>query len=70
MRQRITALLLCLVILLTLIPTGVSAAKTPLSITAQPKNGYAAEGETARASVTAEGDGLEYQWYVKTAGGI
>ncbi len=69
MRQRITALLLCLVILLTLIPTGVSAAKTPLSITAQPKNGYAAEGETARASVTAEGDGLEYQWFVKTAGG-
>lgn len=68
MRQRITALLLCLVILLTLIPTGASAAKTPLSITAQPKNGYAAEGETARASVTAEGDGLEYQWYVKTAG--
>ena len=69
MRQRITALLLCLVILLTLIPTGVSAAKTPLSITAQPQNGYAAEGETARASVTAEGDGLEYQWFVKTAGG-
>lgn len=68
MRQKITALLLCLVILLTLIPTGASAAKTPLSITAQPKNGYAAEGETARASVTAEGDGLEYQWYVKTAG--
>ena len=69
MRQRISALLLCLVILLTLIPTGASAAKTPLSITAQPKNGYAAEGETARVSVTAEGDGLEYQWYVKTAGG-
>ena len=69
MRQRITALLLCLVILLTLIPTGVSAAETPLSITAQPQNGYAAEGETARASVTAEGDGLEYQWFVKTAGG-
>jgi uncharacterized cupredoxin-like copper-binding protein len=40
----------------------------PVKITAQPKNVTVASGESAKVSVTASGDGLTYQWYVKNAG--
>jgi predicted DNA binding CopG/RHH family protein len=36
-------------------------------ITAQPKTAYAKMGETAKATVKAEGDGLTYQWYIRNA---
>ena len=39
------------------------------TITAQPKTAtYAALGATAKATVKATGDGLKYQWYVKSNG--
>lgn len=66
-KKKITALLLCLILILTVIPVSTSAAQT-LAITKQPENAYAFDGKTARTSVTAQGDDLQYQWYVKTAG--
>ena len=66
-KLRFTAFLLCLILILTMVPTSVSAAQT-LTITKQPTNGYASEGESAKTSITAQGDELSYQWYVKTAG--
>ncbi len=38
------------------------------TITEQPKTAYAQYGKTIKASVSAVGDGLTYQWYVKNAG--
>jgi len=38
-------------------------------ITAEPKTTYAKMGEVAKATVTAEGDGLQYKWYIKNANG-
>lgn len=67
MSKRIIALLLCLILFLTAIPVSISAAQT-LTITNQPQNAYVSEGEVAKTTVTAQGDGLQYQWYVKTAG--
>jgi len=40
-------------------------AATPLKITRQPQDQYAINGQNAVTSVSAEGDGLSYQWYVK-----
>ena len=40
----------------------------PPKITTQPKNTAAPEGSTAKVTVKAKGDGLEYQWYIKNAG--
>ena len=37
-------------------------------ITAQPKTAWVYEGQTAKATVTATGDGLTYQWYIAKAG--
>ena len=34
----------------------------------QPKTVYGSNGDTVKTSVTASGDGLTYQWYVKNAG--
>jgi len=42
--------------------------KTPLTITTQPKSVTVAEGETAKVTVKATGDGLTYRWYYKDAG--
>ena len=67
MSKRIIALLLCLILFLTAIPVSTNAAQT-LTITNQPQNAYVSEGEVAKTTVTAQGDGLQYQWYVKTAG--
>ncbi len=39
------------------------------TITTQPKNTTVANGETAKLTVKAKGDGLKYQWYIKNAGG-
>ena len=38
-------------------------------ITAEPKTAYAKMGEVAKATVTAEGDGLQYKWYIKNTNG-
>ena len=40
----------------------------PPKITTQPKDTAAPEGSTAKVTVKAKGDGLEYQWYIKNAG--
>ncbi len=39
-----------------------------VSVTAQPKTGYAIKGNKAAVTVEASGDGLTYAWYVKNAG--
>ena len=66
--KRILALLLCLLLALTMIPLSVFAAQTPLVITKQPANGYAVQGEIVKTDVTAQGDDLTYQWYLKNPG--
>lgn len=48
--------------------TGCGKKSKPPVITAQPKTGYAALGEKVAVSVTATGDDLTYQWYVKNPG--
>lgn len=40
----------------------------PLTITAQPKTGYARMGETVQVTVEAQGEGLTYQWLFKSKG--
>ena len=42
---------------------------TPLSILTQPTNVKVAIGNSAKATVVAEGEGLTYQWYLKSANG-
>lgn len=37
-------------------------------ITAEPKTAYAKMGEIAKATVTAEGEDLTYQWYIRNSG--
>lgn len=39
-----------------------------VKITKAPKGAAVAEGETAKATVKATGDGLKYQWYIKDPG--
>ena len=41
---------------------------TPLEITAQPQSVVVAEGEEAKVTVEANGDGLTYKWYFAAAG--
>ena len=41
---------------------------TPVKITKQPSSVKVPIGDTAKVSVSATGDGLSYQWYVKNAG--
>ena len=48
--------------------TLTKAAKTPLAITTQPANAFAASGEIASTKITAQGDGLTYTWYVLDPG--
>lgn len=68
MTKKITALLLCLIMLLTMISVSVSAAQTPLTITQQPKNGYAKDGKIASTTVSVQGDGVRFQWYLQNPG--
>ena len=42
--------------------------QTPLKITSQPASVTVAEGATAKVSVSAQGDGLTYQWYIANEG--
>jgi len=42
--------------------------RTPLAIVTQPVSVAVAEGETASATVVAQGDGLQYAWYYTTGG--
>ena len=48
--------------------TVVMTLGTKLEITKQPVNAWADDGESAKVSVTATGDGLTYQWYYKNVG--
>ena len=48
--------------------TAILNLKTPLKITTQPKSVTVAEGETAKVSLAAQGNGLKYTWYFKDAG--
>ena len=42
--------------------------QTPLEILTQPTSVRVASGKTARVTVTAQGDGLTYEWYYKNPG--
>lgn len=42
--------------------------KRSVKITAEPKSVYVQMNKSAKATVTATGDGLQYQWYVKDPG--
>ena len=43
--------------------------KSSLKITKQPTDASAESGSTVKTTVTATGDGLTYQWYIKNPGG-
>ena len=68
MKRKVFALLLCLVTLFGLFPVPANAAKTKLKITKQPQNCYVQQGEQIVITVSAQGDGLKYQWYFKNSG--
>lgn len=63
--QRIFALVLSLCMLFAYVPVSVA---TSLAITKQPTDVKVLSGEIAKTSVTAEGDGLTYQWYYANKG--
>lgn len=63
--RKMLGILLCLMVL---IPVQANAA-TKLAITKEPKSVKVLEGETAKVTVEAQGDGLKYAWYYKNAGG-
>ena len=65
MNKKLTAILLCAFLILLLLPVSVLAASSSPEITRQPVNGYAAAGSIVSTSVAAEGDDLQYQWYLK-----
>ena len=48
--------------------TATLTMQTPLKITKQPVSVTVASGSQAKVTLTAAGDGLKYQWYVKNAG--
>ena len=68
MKKRITALLLCFAILFAMVPVYANAAQTTLKITQQPKTGYAHVGQVASTTLSVQGDGVRYQWYLKNPG--
>lgn len=69
MKKKVFALILCLLTLLTLLPTQAFAAEeTTLQITKQPENGRGQIGERMLTTVEAIGDGLTYSWYVRNPG--
>ena len=65
--KRIISMLLLLVLVIGMIPVNANAA-TAVSITKQPASVIVANGETAKVSFTATGDGLTYTWYFKNKG--
>ena len=64
--KRIISMILALVLVIGLLP--VSAFAATLAITQQPVSVTVAEGETAKVTVVATGDGLSYRWYYKNPG--
>lgn len=50
------------------VKTKTTIVREAVSITKQPKDAQAQSGKTVKVSVTASGDGLKYQWYIKNAG--
>ena len=51
-----------------MVPVSANAAQTTLKITKQPQNGYAQAGQIASVTLSAQGDGVQYQWYLKDPG--
>ncbi len=49
----------------TVTSNTVTLSKYLLTITTQPQNVFVSNGQTASTSVTAKGDGLTYQWFIK-----
>lgn len=49
--------------------TSKTVTLSMIDITKQPKNAVAPDGEVIKASVSAKGSGLEYQWYIKNPDG-
>ncbi len=44
------------------------ASPSKVTIVTEPKTGYAQMGEKATVKVTAKGEGLKYEWYIKNSG--
>ena len=65
MSKKIFALILCLFTILTIFPLPVAASEAALAITGQPQDCSAHPGEEVTVSVSADGEGLSYQWYYK-----
>ena len=63
--KRLTALLFVVILLGAMLPTAFAA---DVLITGQPRNASAYAGEKVSTTVTAEGDGLTYQWYIAKKG--
>ena len=64
MKQKIIALLLCLVTVLGCLPVTAFAESAPV-ILEEPSDCYGAVGETVSTKVVAEGEDLSYQWYYR-----
>ncbi|MBQ4611988.1 MAG: hypothetical protein IJB26_00400, partial [Clostridia bacterium] len=76
MKRRLFSSVLALLVLTAFVVSGtasvvadgvqaVQEATAQLRITKQPTDAFGALGSLVRTSVTAEGEGLKYQWYVK-----
>ena len=62
--RKMLGILLCLMVL---VPVRANAA-TELAITKEPKSVKVLEGQTAKVTVEAQGDGLKYAWYYMKSG--
>jgi len=65
--KRILSMLLVLIMLLGMLAVTAQAA-TKAAITSQPKSVTVENGQVAKTTVKATGDGLTYQWYIKNPG--
>lgn len=64
--KRIISLLLALVLVIGMLPLTTLAAS--LAITQEPKSVKVLEGQNAKVTLKATGDGLTYKWYYKNPG--
>ena len=65
---RCICMLLCLCLLGQMIPVVISATDSGPVITRQPQSATAALNEEVTVSVEAEGENLQYQWYIRNKG--
>ena len=64
--KRMISLLLALVLVIGMLPLTTLAAS--LAITQEPKSVKVLEGQTAKVTLKATGEGLTYKWYYKNPG--